>query len=304
LVRPKPRWTWIISILAVEVGLGFAGFFADFREPLIIATIAVLGAMDRRQVKTWITIGSLALLGLSSGLIWTAIKPVLRKNFVASASRSERLNAVLGVTALVFANDPEIWKYESDSMVSRIWAVYFPALAIARVPSILPHENGAILKGAVQNVLTPRLFFPEKPVLPSQSDEVRKYSGVWVGGRETNTSYAFGYAGEAYVDFGLPVMFLPIFVFGILIGLAYRFLNRNIKHYELRMGVIIVITWSTLGAYEASWVMLIGPSITILAILGGGALILDRLLTPVERGNAPTRLPRRVKSLATDVSPR
>jgi hypothetical protein len=185
-------------------------------------------------------------------------------------------------------------------MVSRIWAVYFPALALTRVPSILPHENGAILKGAIRNVLTPRLFFPDKPVLPSQSDEVRKYSGVWVGGRETNTSYAFGYAGESYVDFGLPYMFLPVFVFGALLGFAYRFLSRHIGHYELRTGVLIVIVWSTMGVYEASWVMLIGPSLTILAILGGGALLLDKVISSAERGKA-TKQKRRVgKSWETD----
>jgi len=302
LVRPKPRWAWIIGILTVELALGFAGFFADFREPLVIAAIAVLGAMDRRQAKTWITLGLLAALAIGSGLIWTTIKPVLRKNYVANATRSERLNAVFAVTGTAFASGPHLWRYESDAMVSRIWAVYFPALALTRVPSVVPYQNGAILKGAIQNVLTPRLFFPDKPVLPSQSDEVRKYAGVWVGGRETNTSYAFGYAGESYVDFGLPLMFLPVLIFGILIGLSYRFLTRYIRHYELRTGVIIVIVWSTLGVYEASWVMLIGPSITILAILGGGALMLDRVLLP-ERHKAPRRSPP-VKSLATDVSAR
>ncbi len=302
LVRPSPRWWWILGILTLETSLGFAGFFADFREPLVIAAIAVLGAMDRRQPKAWIAIGSLALLAVGSGLIWTAIKPVLRKNYIAYASRSERLSAVFGVTGSAFARGWEVWKYEGDSMVSRIWAVYFPALALTRVPSILPHENGAIIKGAIRNVVTPRLLFPDKPVLPSQSDEVRKYAGVWVGGRETNTSYAFGYAGESYVDFGLPFMFLPVFVFGVLLGFAYRFLSRHIHHYELRTGVLIVIVWSTLGVYEASWVMLIGPSITILAILGGGAVMLDRVLLAAERGNAP-RVKRGVaKPWATDAS--
>src|SRR5215212_5057140 len=144
------------------------------------------------------------MLTISSALIWTAIKPIIRKNYMAYSTTTARLNAVITVTGITFARTPDIWKYEGDSMVSRIWSVYFPSLALKRVPSVIPHENGAILRGAIENVLTPRLFFPEKPILPSQSDEVRKYAGVWVGGRETNTSYAFGYAGESYVDFGVP----------------------------------------------------------------------------------------------------
>jgi hypothetical protein len=156
--------------------------------------------------------------------------------------------------------------------------VYYPALALKRVPMITPYENGAILMAAIDNVLTPRLFNPDKAAIPSQSDEVRKYAGVWVRGRESNTSIAFGYVGESYVDFGLPWMFVPIFVYGLFIGVAYRLLVARIRHAELRAGLTIVIVWGILGSYETSWVMMIGPAITILGVLGGGALALDRFL--------------------------
>jgi hypothetical protein len=293
LVRPTPKWWWVVATIALELTLGFAGFFAEFREPLIIVAVAVFGAMDRRQVRTWIVIGCLGVLALGSALVWTAIKPIIRQNYVGYSTRTERLNAVLTVTGITFARAPDIWKYEGDSMVSRIWSVYFPGLALTRVPSILPYENGAILRGAVGNVVTPRLFFPNKPPLPSPSEEVRKYSGVWVGGRETNTSYAFGYAGESYVDFGIPYMFVPIFVFGLFFGLGYRYVNSRVKHDELRVGVLMIIAWSTLGSYEAGWVMLIGPTITILVLLGGGTILLDGVLLRRERSKA--RAPMRVR---------
>jgi len=256
---------------------------------LVIVALAVLGATDRRQAKTWITLGVLGLLAISSGLIWTAIKPLIRKNYVATATSGQRLTAVVAVTGTTFAKGAVVWKYEGDSMVSRIWAVYFPALALQRVPSILPYENGAILKGAIANIVTPRLFFPNKPILPSQSDEVRKYAGVWVSGRENNTSYAFGYAGEAYVDFGVPLMFLPVLAFGLAMGVAYRFLQRSIRHVELRTGVIIVTFWSTLSVYEASWVMMIGLSLTILTVLGGSAILIDRMLLSVDRSHSKSK---------------
>jgi hypothetical protein len=177
-----------------------------------------------------------------------------------------------------------------------MWAVYYPALALKRVPVVVPHTNGAILRGAIDNILTPRVFFPGKPALPSQSDEVRTFAGVWVGGRETNTSYAFGYVGEAYVDFGLPFMFLPIFAFGLFFGFAYRWLGRHITDDELRNGAIIVIAWSTLGLYEASWVMLIGPAVTILVALGGGAFFLDKLFRATSKERIGRVPPRPVRS--------
>jgi hypothetical protein len=278
LIKVRVQWPWIVGLLVAELMLGFSGFFAEFREPLVIVAIAVLGGMDRRRTRPWVIVGSLAVLGVLSAVIWTGIKPIIRKDYTAVVSRAERLETALAVTGATFTLGGSEWKQHSDWMISRIWAIYFPALALKRVPSIVPHQNGAILWGAVQNVLTPRLFFPDKAVLPSQSDEVRKYAGVWVAGRETNTSYAFGYAAESYVDFGVPLMFLPILLWGLMVGFAYRWLRNHIRYDELRTGVTIVIVWSTLGAYESSWVMMIGPTLTILAVLGGGAILVDKFL--------------------------
>jgi hypothetical protein len=301
LLKPTPRWPWILAIFMAEVALGFGGFSADFREPIVIIAIALFGAMDRRMARTWMIVASIGVIAIGAAVIWTAIKPIIRKNYAASASTSERLNTVFTVTGTIPAASVEEWKQQTDKMVSRMWAVYFPALALKRVPSLLPHENGKILWDAIDNILTPRLFFPDKPVLPSQSDEVRKYAGVWVAGRERYTSYAFGYVGESYVDFGVPLMFLPILAYGLLLGLVYRWLSTNIRHEELRTGVIIVVFWSTLGVYEASWVMMIGPAITIVALLGGGGVLLDRMLRVTARETPESPAPRSFKGLARRV---
>jgi hypothetical protein len=276
LIRLKMPWPWIAGILATELTLGFSGFFAEFREPLVVVAIAVIGSMDRKRARTWVIVGGLAALAVFSAVVWTAIKPIIRRDYVAAVSRSKRLGAALTVAGETFTLGGAEWKWQTDAMVSRMWAMYYPALALNRVPSVLPHENGKIIRGAVQNVLTPRLFFPQKAALPSQSDEVRKYSGIWVSGRESNTSYAFGYVAESYVDFGIPLMFVPILGWGLLLGYAYRWLTRNIHFDELRTGVLVVICWATLTPYEASWAMMIGPAVTIMAILGVGAVLTDR----------------------------
>lgn len=278
LAKPQLRWQLLLAILGAELALGFTGFFADFREPLVIIGVAIFGAMDRKKTATWVIIGSIALLAIGSALVWTSVKPIIREQYLASVSAGQRLNNVVELTGSTFSSGIERWKGETDHLISRIWVVYFAGLAYKRVPSVVPYENGAILRGAIDNILKPRLFFPDKPEIASQSDEVRKYSGVWVLGRETNTSFAFGYAGESYVDFGLPYMFIPIFILGAILGLGYRWLWTHISYDELRIGVIIVIFWSTMGLYEASWVMIIGPGLTVFGILGGGAVLLDRFL--------------------------
>jgi hypothetical protein len=295
LIALKMPWPWIAGILATELALGFTGFFAEFREPLVIVSLAVIGSMDRKRARTWVIVGSLGALAVLSAIVWTAIKPIIRRDYMMAGSRSERLGAALTVAGATFTLGGPEWKWQSDSMVSRIWAIYYPSLALNRVPSVIPYQNGKILWGAVQNVLAPRLFFPGKAQQPSQSDEVRKYSGVWVAGRETNTSYAFGYAAESYVDFGIPLLFVPVFAWGLLLGFAYRWLRNNIYHDELRTGATVVIFWATLGSYEANWVMMIGPAVTIIAILGVGAVLVDKFFRKVSK--RAVSHPRRVSAL-------
>ena len=89
-------------------------------------------------------------------------------------------------------------------MISRMWACYYPALALRRVPAVLPYTRGAILGRAIKHILKPRILFPEKAEMASDSNMVRRYSGVWVAGPKEGTSIAFGYAAESYVDFGIP----------------------------------------------------------------------------------------------------
>ena len=278
LSRPKPRLEAIAAIVLLELALGFTGFFAEFREPLLIIAIAIFGAMDRRRLSTWLTIGAVTLLAVGSAVLWTAIKPIIRKSYVANTTRMERLNSAVTVASNTFGPRESGLSYQGDTLVSRLWAVYWPALALKRVPLVEPYANGAILKAAIDNVLNPRILNPNKASLPSPSDEVRKYAGVWVHGRESGTSIAFGYVGESYVDFGIPWMFVPILLYGLMLGLAYRFLTARIRHIELRTGIIIVIFWLIMGTYEASWAMMVGPAITILGVLGAAAILLDRIL--------------------------
>jgi hypothetical protein len=57
---------------------------------------------------------------------------------------------------------------------------------------------------ALKHLVTPRVLFPDKGILASDSEFVRKYTGIPVAGADQNTSIAFGYAAESYIDFGIP----------------------------------------------------------------------------------------------------
>ncbi len=225
LSHPRVRSGWIAVILAGETLLGFTGYFAGFREPMVISALALTGGFDRRKVKHWVVLGAVGVVMLVTSVGWTGIKREYRGGFedeVFAASREARLDRVVALSSEWLERSPSEMVSDVELFVDRLWTVYYPALALDMVPAVLPHENGALLWKAVLHVLTPRLLFPDKAPLESDSEMVQKYAGIWVAGADEGTSIAFGYAGESYIDFGVPLMFLPVLAYGLFMGTAYQ----------------------------------------------------------------------------------
>lgn len=296
LSTPRFRLTFLLPLLAFEVVLGFTGYFASFREPLVLLVLVLIERFDRRKVRHWLIFGATLASVLLTAILWLSIRTTYRKDFEIEAfanSRTARLGRVVDLSRGWLSAGSQSWE-NFDAFVDRMWAIYYPALAVARVPDVLPHEDGRILWGAVRHILTPRLFFPNKGTLLSDSEMVRKYSGVWVAGLEEGASIAFGYVAESYIDFGLPWMFVPMVVFGFLMGLAYRRLLRLIWYRELAVGLVTVVFWLSLYLFERSWIKTIGLSVTLMLYMGGAMFAIDRLLLIYRshwlrrRGVAPT----------------
>jgi hypothetical protein len=282
LCSPTPRWATLAAVVSIEVIMGITGFFAGFREPIVLAVLAVLEVFDRRNKEHWVAV-TVAIVGVSVlGLVWMGIRRDYRREYVEvdqfSNSRSTRVQRVGDLTSAFFKTDPEEMWRTADSLVDRMWTIYYPALAIARVPSVLPHTNGAILSDALTHIVTPRVFFPDKPELMSDSDKVRKYSNVHVAGRESNTSIAFGYAAEAYIDFGVPLMFVPVFCFGVFIGAMYALFRSIIWHRELFVAFGTVAFWLSAYLFERSWATMLGVTMGFMVYLGPPTVLIDRFL--------------------------
>jgi hypothetical protein len=282
LVSPVFEWKWVVALLTTEVVLGFTGYFAGFREPIIMAAIATLEVFDRRNARHWAAAGMIALALAVTSVVWMGVRVEFRHDFesdIFAESRSARLTRMRALTSEWLLRDAEELKENVTELVDRVWAIYYPALAVKRVPAALPHTDGSILAGALTHLVTPRLLFPDKPELPSDSEMVRKYSGVWVASVEQNTSIAFGYAAESYVDFGLPWMFLPVAIYGVAMGIAYVWFKQTIRHRELAIPLVCVMFWLALYLFERSWIKTLGLSVTLMVYLGGACFLLDRYLT-------------------------
>jgi len=279
--QPVFEWKWIAGLVGLEVVLGFTGYFAGWREPLVLAGIATLEVFDTRNARHWAALSIGGILIVIGSLLWMGIRVQYRQEFqddVFASSRSARLERLQQLSGAWFSQDAGGIGTNMFELIDRIWAIHYPALAVERVPNVLPHTEGEILKGAVVHLITPRVLFPDKGELPSDSDMVRKYSGVLVAGAEENTSIAFGYAAESYVDFGLPLMFVPVFVFGVLMGVAYQWFFTTIRHRDLALGLVAVMFWLGLYLFERSWVKTLGLNVTMMVYLGGLTFLIDRWL--------------------------
>jgi hypothetical protein len=279
---PPARWGLMAVVVGLEIVLGITGFFAGFREPIVLAVLATFEVFDRRNSRHWVMVATGLVLAVGLGLIWMGIRGVYRSEYVEmdkfAESRSARVERVRDLTAdFLTGGASDIWK-STDALVDRMWTVYFPALAIARVPSALPHTNGALFEAAVIHVVTPRVFFPGKGELMSDSDMVRKYANVNVAGREHGTTIAFGYAAESYIDYGLPLMFAPVFVFGIVVGFCYALFRQLIWHRELFVAFGTVAFWLSVYLFERSWAMTLGVTVSFMVYLGIPLVLLDRFL--------------------------
>jgi hypothetical protein len=296
LTQPAMRWSWFLGIIGLELILGISGFFAGFREPLVLAALALVECFDRRSPTHWLRLGALASAMLVLGVLWMAIRTTYRKEFSQESfaqSRSERLETVGTLSTQWFESDLEAIAADTDQLIERLWTVYYPAIAVSRVPEVLPHENGAILWSALRHIVTPRVLFPDKGVLPSDSDMVRKYTSIPVAGADQGTSIAFGYAAESYIDFGVPLMFVPTLVFGFLLGGFYRIAYQVMHHRELAVAFASVVFWLSLYLFERSWIKTFGLTLTLLIYLGAVVLILDRQF----RRKAAERSRARVRSM-------
>ncbi|MBI3403208.1 MAG: hypothetical protein HY048_17490 [Acidobacteria bacterium] len=275
------RFLYAAVLIAIELTLGMTGFFAEFKEPMFIAVLVLVEQFDYRRSKHWAALAVISVVMGVAGVLWIGIRTTQRETSESrqSTSVTEKLSFTSSLAQDWFAGSMTEKLNAVDGFVDRMWDVYYPALALARVPALLPHTDGALMMGALTHVLTPRILVPDKADLESDSLQVRRYSGIWVAGPEQGTTISFGYPIQGYIDYGIPGLFVPVLVFAIFMGGVYRFFVRIIRHRELGNAVVTVIFWMSLYQANKSWPKLLGLALTMIVYLGGFTILLDRFLS-------------------------
>ncbi|MEN9446517.1 MAG: hypothetical protein RL728_1029 [Bacteroidota bacterium] len=232
----KKNRNLVILIILIETLLSFGGFWAAFKDYVLVGIGAYLMMSPRLNLKSTfilIFVGSITLL---LSVIWTYSKGEYRK-FLTGGERTQyvveqdQLNNIIKFIEIASKDfSPEnISKSFSEgieNLVYRVSYVEFLALSINQVPTYLPHEQGRLLKNAFEHVLKPRFLFPEKKPI-YDSELTSKYTGVQFSGADQGASFSLGTVAESYVDFGKYYMFIPILFFGLWLGWIYRYFILN-----------------------------------------------------------------------------
>ena len=241
------RYLWLSLAWVFIPSLG--SYFSDFKTPLILLFLVSLQFWQPWEPKSWKwsiaswtrTIG-LLVVALFLMLVWQAgVKKEARRIYDEGLVNGRLDRAELFVKQ-VAAAVPEVIDDPQPSieiLISRLSYIGFFSRVIEYVPAVEPHANGELLQMALTNAFMPRLLFPSKPVLPSDSYYTRRFTGIMVA--EEGTSISIGYMAEFFADWGLAGMFLSIFGYGCLIGACIETVRRFVQPSILVSPFLIVL---------------------------------------------------------------
>ncbi len=235
LVVPNNK-NLVVFIFVAEVLLSFSGFWAAFKDYVLIALGAYLIFIPKLNLRNYFLLVTIFVFSILLAVIWTFSKGEYR-NYLTGGERSQvivkqdnirNINKFYEIVQTNFSieNFSENFFIGLDNLIYRISYVEFLAMTLNQVPVFLPHENGRLLQNAIEHIIKPRILFPDKKPI-YDSELTSKYTGRKFTGAEEGASFSLGTVAESYVDFGPVYMFIPIFVFGLWIGWMYKFFIVN-----------------------------------------------------------------------------
>lgn len=224
-VHGRGNRIYLALALATELVLGVGGYFSDFKTVLFFTSLALVAAGVRVSVARAIGLSALIAVTFFAGIIWTAVKKDYRnivsggeKSQIVVLDYSDRTNALIKLVTGLNGNKLGA---ATQGMFDRLSYVDFFGIVLDTVPFQLPYENGGLWLDAITRPFMPRLFFPDKAII-DDSERTNYYTGLAVAGSEAGTSISLGYMAESYIDFGSPLMMVPILGLGLVLGAFYR----------------------------------------------------------------------------------
>jgi hypothetical protein len=227
---------YVFLFVGFEILLSFSGFWSAFKDYILVSVGAFFTLNRKISAKAFFSVFIIFTVTFFIMIVWSASKGKYRY-FLTGGQRSQvivqtdqlkNIAVLWDIVSEDFSakNFSQSFNAGRDALIYRISYVEYFALALKQVPTFIPHENGKMLQDAIEHIIKPRFLFPDKKAI-YDSDITSKYTGTKFAGRDEGTSFSLGAVAEAYIDFGVVFMFLPIFFFGLFFGWMYKFLMLN-----------------------------------------------------------------------------
>ena len=221
------RLIWALAF-AAELVYGLTGFFSSFKTVVLVTLLFLSVSSLRIGPLRAVMLTIVAVLMLSLGVLWSTVKQDYR---VAMSGFSGNQSSELSVAERLTLFTDMVGSLKSDqlmdgasAMLDRLSYVEFFGRVLNVVPAYLPHEDGALWADAYLRPLMPRLLFPEKGVI-DDTERTMQYTLIDMAQNTSSTSISLGWVAEAYIDFGVPGMFLLALLLGATLGGIHRLLG-------------------------------------------------------------------------------
>lgn len=274
----RRRRLGLLTVIAIsETLIGLTGYFsAAFLAPLLVMTLAGAAARPRVTLRG-VLIGLIAASMIFSVCVfWSAIKPQYRSFLSGGLSDQnvvQPLDMRLGYLLTAVTDfDQDQFKAGIDALVRRQSYIDFLAHTMEYVPANVPHEHGSRVLETFIHVVTPRILFPNKPPLPSDTVVTSRYTGLTFDEYRL-TSISIGYLGELYVDFGVLGAIIAVLVLGIGVGRLHSVILSNPATPLMVNVALAAMTVLPLMYFETALIKIIGGTLMGFA----AALLLQRM---------------------------
>jgi len=233
--------------VGIEVVVGFSGFFAGFKQVFFVLAVAYMSIGLRLRGRQIAFVGGIVVMVFVLSVMWMTVRQDYR-NFVNEGTGMQVVKAnfesrLSKLGTLFLSAEISDFVDGVDKLARRVAYVDMFGHVLRRVPSSVPHEDGKLWGGALRHVFMPRILFPEKARLRSDSEKTMYYTGLALSSDVQGTSISMGYMAESYIDFGPMLMYVPVFVLGLIWGGMYRyFVTRgppNLVGFAVAVAVLV-----------------------------------------------------------------
>lgn len=281
----------LLLAMAVEFVTGFLGWFSSYKEGLVMFLVTAMTVRRSMNGRLRAGVIGVILIGSITSVFYASIKNEYRlyssggkegAHGAIHRSVSQRLS---WLTDKVSRMDDKTFDTGVRALLARLQYVTLFGHTLSHVPRFEPHAKGELWLGAVKHVLMPRFIFRNKEKI-DDSERTRRFTGLRVSGQESGTSIGIGYMAESYADFGMPGMFVPVFLLGVLMGRIYQTVLRNKHSGMLGTAIGTSILFNVLQGFANSNAKLVGGLVLLgLAYWAMNKVYGERLVRWLRTGN-------------------